>query len=97
MLRDAMQILAVFSITVMALGFGACTRKETDSAAHETGRKAGELAREVKKDADAAARKARQVGRQVVVESKKAAKKAERELNGVANEAHKGWNEGAKK
>jgi hypothetical protein len=92
-----MRILAVLSTTVMALGFGACSRKETDSAAREAGRKAGELAREVKKDADAAARKARKVGREVVIESKKAAKKAERELDGVANEAHKGWNEGAKK
>jgi hypothetical protein len=92
-----MRNLAVFTIAFVALGFGACTRKETDSTAREAGRKAGELAREVKKGADITAKKARQVGRQVVVETEKAAKKAKRELNGVANEANKGWNEGAKK
>jgi hypothetical protein len=92
-----MRNLAVFTITIVALGFGACTRKETDSAAREAGRKAGELAREVKNGADITAKKARQVGRQIVTESEKAAKKAKRELNGVASEANKGWSEGAKK
>ena len=84
-------------IVMIALGLGACTQQETDSAARQAGRNAKELADDLKHDADVAAKKGAKAARELAAESDKAVRKAARELNEVSAEARKGWKEGGKK
>jgi hypothetical protein len=84
-----MRTLAILSIALVALGLGACTRQETDSAAREAGRNTEKL----KVDAESAGKKVGKAAHELAIESEIAAKKAARELDGMAKGAREGWTE----
>jgi hypothetical protein len=81
-------------IAVALVGMSACSRQESDSAAHDAGRKVHEADRELQKDADSAARKIGKAAHEVAIETKEAAKKADRALEKTAKEVREGWKEG---
>jgi len=84
-----MRLLAVLSITFVALGLGSCTREDTDSAARQAGRNTEKL----KEDAESAGKKVGKAAHELAIEGKEAAKKAGQELDGMAKGAREGWSE----